>query len=508
MTDDPLAVRVARAFSHLPPEEGHAALDHALDTLTTVELAAVTFDYVKTWARPKQVIPRQTPGAQKFRSWGFLTGRAFGKTWSISTFIVDEVLAGRAMRIALMAQTETKTEEVMVWGESGLVAMSPPWCKPEWINGRLLWPNGAQAFVYTPLRPDDPRGPEHHIGWISELPSWPKTKRHEAFMNVSYGVRIGYAITLWDCTPKRRDPLIRRLLKRVERSPAKHKVTRGHSKENTNCLNREKLQELEEEYGGTQQGKEELEGVFLDDDEHALWKDKWIEKNRRTMPHRFSRRVLSLDPAISDRASSDETGFSELGMTEDGHIFVIADHTGTYTFEQWAQKAHDLYIQGECDCVIVEMNRGGTGCRAALQLIGRLMGIDVEVREAEETTEYVPGVMFVKEVYSTHSKKKRAEAVIPLYQRNKVSHVKGSNLDMLETLMCTWEPENSRDSPDRIDALVHGIWELADLSQEIQDNREAFEGLKDASRYLRENTQEALGHVTHLLGSTEWGSGL
>lgn len=506
MTSPARALVEAFAERNYAPEDGHAHLDSVLDHLTVLQLAALGYDYAGFWARQKQLIPRQQPGAPRFSSWAFLTGRGFGKTWSIAGWIVDEVIAGRAMRIACMAQSAEKTIEVMIEGQSGLINMSPPWCKPEWIKGRLVWPNGAQAFVYTPKEPDGPRGPEHHIAWLSELPAWPRNTRDEALSNIELGLRLGYAILLWDSTPKRRNPLIRKMLKRVEHHPAVNKITRGHTAENLDNLNPEKYRELFEELD-EQTRKEEIEGVFLDDSARALWKQKWIDAHRRPAPSEYMRRILSIDPAISDRRTSDDTGFSELGLGVDDQIYAIADHSGKYAWEVWGDLAIDLYVDGECDCIVIERNRGGDACAANLRLCGKPRGIKVHVVQADAVTRHVHNVIYVKEITSTRSKAQRAEPVAVLTRKGRISHVRGADLESLEATMTTWEPENSTDSPDALDAFVHGCWELADLADTIVDNAQAFEGLKQASRALAQGTIN-LGQVSQLLGSSEWGEGL
>src|SRR5690606_32952912 len=105
----------------------------------TLELAALRHAWREWWARSKQVIPQG-----HWRSIGFLTGRGYGKTAAVSEFVAGEAFAGRARRIALIAQNEDKTREVMVEGESGLIATSPPWFKPQLVKGVLTWPKGAQ----------------------------------------------------------------------------------------------------------------------------------------------------------------------------------------------------------------------------------------------------------------------------------------------------------------------------------------------------------------------------
>jgi phage terminase large subunit-like protein len=66
------------------------------------------------------------------------------------------------------------------------------------------------------------------------------------------------------------------------------------------------------------------------------------------------------------------------------------------------------------------------------------------------------------EVHAKQGKRLRAEPIAQLYSRGIVHHV-GEFTD-LEGQMVTWLP--GMDSPDRMDAAVHALTELADPAQE------------------------------------------
>src|SRR5580704_14131550 len=76
-------------------------------------------------ARPSQLPP---PG--DWRVWLLLAGRGFGKTRSGAEWVRAEVESGRARRIALVAPTAADARDVMVEGESGILAVSASWCSP------------------------------------------------------------------------------------------------------------------------------------------------------------------------------------------------------------------------------------------------------------------------------------------------------------------------------------------------------------------------------------------
>ncbi|WP_457774687.1 baseplate multidomain protein megatron [Phycobium rhodophyticola] len=104
-------------------------------------------------------------------------GRGAGKTRAGAEWVRAQVEgarpqdAGRCRRIALVGETVEQVREVMVFGESGLLACSPPDRRPEWqaSRGRLLWPNGAVAQVFSAFDPERLRGPQFDGAWVDEL---------------------------------------------------------------------------------------------------------------------------------------------------------------------------------------------------------------------------------------------------------------------------------------------------------------------------------------------------
>src|SRR5579885_2702245 len=90
----------------------------------------------------------QRPPAGSWRTWLMLMGRGAGKTRSGAEWVRHMVETGRARRVALVGATAADVRDVMITGESGILAISPPWFKPTWepSKRRLTWPNGAIAL--------------------------------------------------------------------------------------------------------------------------------------------------------------------------------------------------------------------------------------------------------------------------------------------------------------------------------------------------------------------------
>jgi phage terminase large subunit-like protein len=136
-------------------------------------------------ARPNQLPPHGT-----WQIWLLLAGRGFGKTRTLAEWVCDEVASGRASRIALVAATAADARDVLVEGESGILTVAPPWCRPiyESSKRRLKWPNGAIATTFSAEEPERLRGPQHDAAVCDELGSW---ARPETWDMLQFGLRLG-----------------------------------------------------------------------------------------------------------------------------------------------------------------------------------------------------------------------------------------------------------------------------------------------------------------------------
>lgn len=495
------ARRIVAELAQLPP----ATVDRVLARLTVTDLAALQHDWLGTWARPEQV-----PPDGNWRSWGWCAGLGNGKTRSIAEYFLGEIEAGRIMRLGLIAQNETMTKQLLVDGKSGLITLSPPWFRARWEKGVVVWPNGALAHCYTPEVPGAIRGPEHDAGWASEIAFWPTQTRDEAFSNFRRRIRLGRARLLWDTTPKRRHPIVGYLLRRAAANPARHIVMRGQTADNIENLNPEEVREWYAELAGTQRGREELLGEYLDDDEGALWKQAWIDMHRRELPSSLARRILIVDPAISDRKGTDDTGIVDEAQDADGHVYVVADLTGKHPWEAWGELVVERYLAHRCDLIVLERNRGGDACAANIRAaartrVERLRARGIEARDLRVESidpkgprkPHDPGVIYVLEVIGRGSKGARAAPVAGEYEGGRVHHVLGADLTALEDSLTTWEPDSKGESPNALDAMVHGVWELARLDERGADLRSGFVGLKQAAAMLSGPPAQRVGEIVH-----------
>ena len=179
----------------------------------------------------------------------------------------------------------------------------------------------------------------------------------------------------------------------------------------------------------------------MDEDEDALWKREWIEKARISSAPPMSRIVVAVDPAMSTKPTSSETGIVVVGA--DARLkqaFVLADESGRLTPNSWALRAIHLYEKFNAMRIVVEDNAGGQMAESTIQ-------------------NAVDRTISVKTLHARRGKYIRAEPVASLYEQGRVHHV--GRFPDLEDQMCTWTADlGPSHSPDRADALVHAITDL------------------------------------------------
>ena len=122
-------------------------------------------------------MPHQLPPEDMWKTWVILGGRGAGKTRAGSEWVRAKVEGSRpeskggAQRVALVGETFDQARDVMVFGDSGIMACSPPDRRPTWeaSKRRLVWANGAQAQVFSAHDFEGLRGPQFDAAWIDEI---------------------------------------------------------------------------------------------------------------------------------------------------------------------------------------------------------------------------------------------------------------------------------------------------------------------------------------------------
>jgi len=410
-----------------------AKLAHFLPRLPRLSRVALLarFRWIRT-ARNNQITPRG-----HWRVWLILAGRGWGKTRTGAEDIAAFVLWNGGVRVGVVAPTFADARDVCVEGESGLLRVLPPACVRAWhrSSGDLLLFNGSRIKLFSADQPERLRGPQHHRVWCDEVGAWPS---RDAFDQMLFGLRLGDDPRVVITTTPRSTPLLRELVARAGRDVY---LTRGRTFDNEKHLAPSALAQLRARYEGTRLGRQELEAEILDETEGALWSREMIEGGRVLEKPPLKRVVVALDPAMTNREASDETGIVAAGLGTDGLIYVLADVSCRASPDGWAQLAMGLYAELQAEMIVAEVNAGG-------DLVTRIL------RQA------APGV-FVKSVRAVRGKMARALPVAALYEQRRVRHV--GALPKLEDQMVRFTAnEIERKSPDRVDALVWAITELCD----------------------------------------------
>jgi phage terminase large subunit-like protein len=404
-----------------------------LADLSLAERAVLAFRW-EAWARPAQLPP---PG--DWRVWLYMAGRGAGKTRAGAEWVRRLVEVEGVQRIALVGPTAADVRDVMVAGESGILATAPPWCRPvyEPSKRRLIWPNGAQAFLYSAEEPDRLRGPQHEAAWCDELCAW--TKAQDCWDMLQFGLRLGSNPRVFVSTTPRPMPVLKSLL-----SMPQCVVTRGRTVDNAPNLAGQFISEIAARYEGTRLGRQELEGELLEDIEGALWNRALLERCRireRPHPDKLKRVIVGLDPSGSAGDSGSAQGIVAAALGEDGIYYVLEDASCALSPERWAARVVDLFQRVDGDKIVLEKNFGGDLGLAVLQQAKR--GLPVQM------------------VTASRGKHVRAEPIALLYEQHKVRHV--GPFPALEDQMCAMRADGyaGTGSPDRLDALV---WAMTELS--------------------------------------------
>ena len=386
------------------------------------------------WDRDGRARIEQVEPEGEWAVWLLMAGRGFGKTRAGAEWVRERISGGESRRVALVAPTPDDVRNVMVEGVSGLLRVSPPWFMPKYepSKRKLTWPNGATALGFSSYEPDRLRGPQFDTAWCDELASWKNAR--ETWDNLQFGLRLGETPRCAVTTTPKPINLLRELKDREDVM-----VTRGSTYENRENLASEYIEHIRRRYEGTRTGRQEIYAELLDESESALWKRDWIEVTRVREAPELSRVVVAVDPAVSSRSSSSETGIVVAGADENGHAYVLEDASGQMSPDGWARRAIGMLDKYGADRIIGESNNGG------------------DLVEHTVRTAYEDRIVPHKSVHASRGKYVRAEPVSALYEQGKVHHVGG--LDSLEDQMCIWSP-GSDGSSDRLDALVWAVTEL------------------------------------------------
>jgi phage terminase large subunit-like protein len=412
-----------------------------LESLSDRALAALPWLF-EFWA-----LPHQLPPEGDWRSWVILGGRGAGKTRAGAEWVRAEVEGarpldpGRARRVALVGETFEQVREVMVMGESGILACSPPDRRPQWeaTRRRLVWPNGAVAQAFSAQEPENLRGPQFDAAWADELAKWKRAG--EAWDMLQFALRLGDAPRQVVTTTPRNVAVLRTLLD----TPSTVR-THAPTEANRAWLAASFLEEMRARYGGTRLGRQELDGVLLEDAEGALWSGRTLEAAQIDRAPALDRIVVAVDPPVTGHARSDACGIVVAGAVTEGPpqdwravVLEDASVSGASPAE-WARAAVAAFHRHGAERLVAEVNQGGDLVESVLRQVDPL----------------VP----YQGLRAARGKSARAEPVAALYEQGRVAHLRGLGALEAQMALMTAQGFQGRGSPDRVDALVWALTEL------------------------------------------------
>ncbi len=375
----------------------------------------------------------QLPPEGNWRVWYVRGARGAGKTRTGAETLAKWIRESPPGDWAIVAPTDGDARDTCLLGRSGLIkalgdeiaGFDQSRLQVRLQRGGVVYCDGADDGAYR-IQGKNLRG-----AWCDEVGLWRKNWAEVAWdESIQFAVRLAPAKIVCTGTPKQGSKLVLRLWK--DESIPKSLLTLAA---NEQYLDPGAVANLRLRYGGTRLGRQELEGEVLEDVPGALWTYEMFRHNDQ-LPE-MKRIVVAIDPAVSNNEDSDETGIIAAGIGVDGRGYVLADCSGKMSPNEWASRAVAIYHQLGADRIVGEVNNGGDL-------------IESVIRTADPLVAYTA-------VRASRGKLIRAEPIAALYEQGRIDHA--LVFPQLEDQMCLYSID-SKDSPDRLDALVWALTEL------------------------------------------------
>jgi phage terminase large subunit-like protein len=393
---------------------------------------------------PVQLRSAQRPPDGDWATWLFLGGRGAGKTLAGASWLADRAgELGAGGRLALIGPTLHDVREVMIGGPSGLMSLgrwreARSWPRYEPSRRRLVFPGGAEAFVFSAEDPDSLRGPQFAAAWADEFCAWPRGEETLALLRM--GLRIGGSPRLVVTTTPRPTRALRAL-----RAEASCVGTHAATAENAAHLSAGFLEGLTALYGGTRRAAQELEGLVVEA-EGALFSAEMLAAAYLPVgSDTYDKVVVAVDPTTTATGNACGIVVVARAREADGvtRAHVLADRSAAgLSPAGWARRAVVAAREFGATTVVAEVNQGGDMVRAVLKAAG-----------CED------GSVGFRAVRASRGKRARAEPVAALYEQGRVRHL-GRFPALEEELMAFGGEDEGRYDLDRADALVWGVSDL------------------------------------------------
>jgi len=184
--------------------------------------------------------------------------------------------------------------------------------------------------------------------------------------------------------------------------------------------------------------RQEILAEDIEESFGALWTRALIAKSRVTQYPTLVRVVVGVDPP----GGRTECGIVTVGLGADGQGYILEDRSLHGSPDTWADAVLTAYNRNQADRIVGEANFGGDMVEATI------------MQAAKSRNQMVS----YKNVHASRGKAVRAEPVVAGFEQGRI-HLVGE-FPFLEEELCTWIPGESRESPNRLDAMVWAIAEL------------------------------------------------
>lgn len=389
----------------------------------------------------------------------FCAGRGSGKSRAGSEWIVERAIqypfdqSGVPTEHAVIAETLSDARLVNIEGPSGLLNVlrrrQIPHRYYKAPKPMIVFANDSKIHTAGADTPDTCRGMNLTSALLDEVIKWrsPRQTWMEGIMpSLRSDIRPDHPRALITTTPKPID-LLRELAARKDGTV--HMI-RGSTFDNAANLSSFVLDEMRKRYDGTTLGRQELYGELIEDMDGALFARTDLDRFRiDDTPDHLMAIVVGMDPGGT--GEGDETGIVVVGRDKDSHMYVLSDATVQGVGRMAAMAAWRSFLAFGADNLVVESNVGRKW------LVQVLQDAYLELRDHQGLFPAHTSAPIV-EVDSKIGKALRAQPVGMRLQQGKL-HMVG-HYEILENQMVGFDPDNSRDSPDRLDALVHACRHL------------------------------------------------
>lgn len=401
-------------------------------------------------ARPEQIPPQGNELVYLY-----LAGRGAGKSRSGSEWIVERVLqhpfdrAGVPTEWLVVADTLADARTINAEGPSGILNV----LHRRRVDHRykqsprpmVLFPDGAKIYLEGADDPDTGRGYNASGVLCDEMAKWVKPYEtwYEGLLPALRADLINdHPRAFVTTTPKP----INLLIEWLARDDGTVHVITGSTFDNASNLSSHALRELKIRYAGTALGEQELYGKLLELAGGGLFRRMDIVKNRvleAPLPEDIVSTVVGVDPNLT--GEEDETGVIVVCRTKDNHHYVLADRTVPDAGRSAALAIWRATAEFSADLVVYEENLGKRYLREVLDdAYAECVELGMFPRRSTPP---------LKPIHAKHGKKTRAEPVAMRNEQGRL-HMVG-DFPELENQMVLFDPASTRDSPDRMDALVH-----------------------------------------------------